>query len=118
MKPGANEFILQTTASSLVGSYLLNQLSIQVLEKNGKVDLLCEKWPQSRKLRYSVITEPQSFAFVYPEIASTLWAGFPQSIDLQIFTGSHQLAKVKLYKNVVHLLYWKNDLESRIPIQI
>ena len=79
----------------MVGSYLLNQLSIQILE-NGKVDLLCEKWPQSRKLRYSVITEPQSFAFVYPEIASTLWAGFPQSIDLQIFTGSHQLAKVKL----------------------
>ena len=95
MKPGANQFTLQTKASSEVGSYLLNQLSIQVLE-DGKVDLLCEKWPQMRKLRFSVITEPHSFKFVYPETASTLWAGFPQTIDLQIFTGSHQLSKVSI----------------------
>ena len=91
LRPGTNQFILKTTVGSLVGSYHVNQLSVQVLDK---IELLSEKWP-GRKLKYAVITEPHSFEIVYPQGKNTLWAGFPQPIDLHIFTGSHQLSKVK-----------------------
>ena len=93
LRPGKNEFVLKTTVGALIGSYHVNQLSIQVL--SGKCELLTEKWPTCRKLKYAVITEPHSFEIVYPEGKATLWAGFPQPIELRIFTGSHQLSKVK-----------------------
>ena len=95
LRPGKNEFVLKTTVGALIGSYHVNQLSIQVLD--GKCELLTEKWPTCRKLKYAVITEPHSFEIVYPEGKATLWAGFPQPIELRIFTGSHQLLKVTIF---------------------
>ena len=60
----------------------------------GKIDLLAEKWPQGKRLKYSVITEPHSYSISTDPSGGNLWAGFCQEIDLNIFTGSHQLHKV------------------------
>ena len=92
LQPGLNDFILRTAAGPNVGCFFLNQLSIQALK--GKIDLLAEKWPQGRKLKYSVITEPHSFSISTDPSGGNLWAGFSQEIDLNIFTGSHHLKKV------------------------
>ena len=60
----------------------------------GKIDLLAEKWPQGKRLKYSVITEPHSYSISTDPSGGNLWAGFCQEIDLNIFTGSHHLLKV------------------------
>ena len=95
LQPGLNDFVLRTVAGPSVGCFFLNQLSIQALK--GKIDLLAEKWPQGRKLKYSVITEPHSFSISTDPSGGNLWAGFSQEIDLNIFTGSHHLKKVTLF---------------------
>jgi len=91
LRPGLNEFNLKTVAGSQVGCFFVNQLSVQTLE--GKIDLLAEKWPQGKRLKYSVITEPHSYSISTDPSGGNLWAGFCQEIDLNIFTGSHQLHK-------------------------
>ena len=114
LRPGTNHYVLKTTVGALVGSYHVNQLSVQVLET---CELLSEKWP-GRKLKYAVITEPHSFEIVYPEGKATLWAGFPQPIDLHIFTGSHQLSKVKYHGLFCKIGKIRNSDDSDIPYSI
>ena len=120
LEPGRNNYTLKIDASSNVGSFCLNQLSIQVL--NGKLDLLTDRWPQAKRLRYAVITEAHSFSVSMPAALDSsdksseqgnLWAGFCQEIDLNIFTGSHHLSKVQ-----IHSRSGKNELtKSNFNIQ-
>ena len=98
LEPGPNRFLLRCSAGP-VGQFSLNQLSIQCM--NNKLDLLTDKWPmpQWKKSKFFVKTEQHSFSVDHSS-HGILWAGFPQEVQLKIFTGSHHLVEVRAFKGL------------------